>query len=270
MIGNSIRVGLLVLVLVASGCNVGSLSRLEPAPAGPVATLPPEAAQDIKLAEAQEVDLVETLVRHRTAYHQSLQNLRAFYESRGYHTKQTWAEFELERLRAVKPFRYLMDAEVPAEALHATDVIPEANERFAAAQQRLREAGHGIPGVYNQTTMIEVAEDLRQLIQDYPSSDKIDDAAFLLGEIHREYFDDQDLLAVTWYERAWTWDPNTPYPARFEAAKVYDFRLHDRARALELYREVVQHETAYGAHTRFATQRIHALTDGAESPAEQG
>jgi Tfp pilus assembly protein PilF len=95
----------------------------------------------------------------------------------------------------------------------------------------------------------------------YPESDKIDDAAFQLGEIHKDYLPKQEALAVTWYERAWTWNPQTPYPARYNAAVVCDYRLNDRDKALELYRQVLAEETDVSKlNRRFAMRRIETLS----------
>jgi hypothetical protein len=41
---------------------------------------------------------------------------------------------------------------------------------------------------------------------------------------------------------------------------VYDYRLHDRDRALELYQSVLKNETAGQSNLRFATRRIQELT----------
>ena len=49
-------------------------------------------------------------------------------------------------------------------------------------------------------------------------------------------------------------------PARFQAAVLYDYRLHNRARALELYHDVIGHETRKISNIRFASRRIDELT----------
>ncbi|MFQ5592384.1 MAG: hypothetical protein ACE5HE_14585, partial [Phycisphaerae bacterium] len=80
----------------------------------------------------------------------------------------------------------------------------------------------------------------------------------------KEYLPGQEPIAVKWYERAWTWNPETPLAPRFQAAVVYDYRLHDRDRALELYHGVVNHETTHKTNVRFASRRIHELTASTE------
>ncbi len=215
---------------------------------------------DISTVAVAEVDIVESVVAHRTQYRRSLQHLHQYYSDHGYAAKQGWAAYELDGLSKVKPFRYLMDAEVPAEKLRAAEAIAEADELYEQGRKMMKRGGHGVPGLYREDRMIQAAEIFRDMIRLHPTSDKIDDAAFLCGEIHKEYLPGQELIAVKWYERCWTWDPDTSYPARFQAAVVYDYRLHDRDAALELYHHVVNERVADEGDVRYALRRIEDLT----------
>jgi len=234
-------------------------------PKGAVVETRPLSARTDKSADvlatvgAEEVDIVEHVLVHRDAYLKGLEELREYYRNHGYANKETWAEFELAGLRRVKAFRYILDSEVPVTALRPTDAIPEADTLYQEGLDLMRKGGHGIPALYSEKTMIQAADAFRELVEKYPSSDKIDDAAFFLGEIHKEYLKDQEPIAVKWYERSWTWDPQTPHPARFQAAVVYDYRLHDRDRALELYQAVLKDETFNGSNVRFSSRRVNQL-----------
>ena len=219
-----------------------------------------DASVDISTVGVAEVDLVESVVAHREQYRRGLRELHQYYSERGYATKQGWAAYELDGLSKVKPFRYLMDAEVPAETLEASDSIAEADELYEQGRAMMKRGGHGVPGLYREDRMIQAAEIFRDMIRRYPTSDKIDDAAFLCGEIHKEYLPGQELIAVKWYERCWTWDPTTMHPAKFQAAVVYDYRLHDRDAALELYHVVVNERTGGEGNVRHALRRIEDLT----------
>lgn len=258
--------------IAVAGCNVDGRWVQLRAPKGPVVSdadshsLRSEEGVDPSVADAQEVDLVEAVLTHRARYHQSLRQLHDYYMSRGYAAKEEWAAFELKGLRSVKQFRYLLDAEIPSEMLRPSKQIPGADALYQKGRDLMRSGGHGVPVLYREDRMVEAAVVLRELIEKYPTSDKIDDAAFFLGEIHKEYLPGQELLAVMWYERAWTWNPQTPHPARFQAAVVHDYRLHDRDRALELYQSVVRHETAIKSNVRWAMRRIHELTTATASP----
>jgi len=256
-------------VALSAACNVDPLYRGRRVE-GPVTREPASKARadaarsgvDVVSVSGNEVDLVEAVATHRSLYHQHLEQLRDYYKSHGYAAKQGWADFELKGLKNVKAFRYLAEAEVPQSQLQPTESVSEADAMFQRAEELMKQGGHGVPIFYRQKLMIEAADVLRGLVERYPNSDKVDDAAYLLGEIHKEYLPGQELIAVKWYERAWTWNPQTPFPARFQAAVVYDYRLHDRDRALELYHAVAKDETGDRSNLRFAQRRINELTSG--------
>jgi len=218
-----------------------------------------DGAVDLDTVSMEEVDLVEAVVNHRAAYRRNLERLHQYYSAHGYATKQGWSAYELDGLGKVQSFRYLLDAEVPAASLSAVDSIPEADALYEEGRELMRRGGHGIPGVYREDRMIQAAKRFNELIRRFPTSDKIDDAAYLCGEIHSEYLPGQELIAVKWYERCWTWDPAAPYEAKYKAARIYDYRLHDRATALELYHQVVQ-EQRDARRVRQAQARIAELT----------
>ena len=253
-----------------AGCNIdGRRARLrsaDPAVANYIepAVLPADAvAHDVP-----EVDLVESVLSHRTRYRRDLSRLYEYYRRHGDTTKADWAAFELKGLKTVKQFKYFLDAEIPPKELKATESVPEADAMLDQGLELMRRGGHGVPAFYREDRMVEAADTLRRLVELYPGSDKIDDAAFYLGEIHREYFPGQKFLAAQWYERATSWNPATPHPARFRAAVIYDEYLRDRDHALELYHGVLNHETNAG-HARHATRRIHFLTDARWNSAER-
>lgn len=224
---------------------------------------------DLTIVDQSEVDLVESLTEHRAAYRADLERLREFYQSKGYATKLSWAEFELKGLRAVKSFRYLLDAEIPSGELRPMSSIDDADALYAEGVALMKKAGAGAPILYREDQMVQAADMFRRLIEKYPGSDKIDDAAFQLGEIHKDYLHNTETLALKWYERAFEWDPKTPHPARFQAAVTCEYRLHDRDRALELYQMVIRDEEAPESNQRFAMGRVHELTKG-QRTAEAG
>ncbi len=215
---------------------------------------------DASLAQAGEVDLVEHLIHYRTSYKRTLQQLHDYYEQHGYEEKRLWAQGELQDIGRIRPYHYLYDSEIARLDLSPRGRISEADALYDQAMAIAAQAGHGTPVFFNQEKMGRALAMLKQLIREYPMSDKIDDAAFHCGEMLKEYYKNQDSVAVQWYERAWTWDPSTPHPARFQAAVVYDYRLHDRKRALELYRAVLATESSR-SNRHFAVARIKELTE---------
>ena len=261
----SVRITVCVasLMLAIVGCNTDPVWEPEQSVEGPTTRIDrPDgiALQDISIADAKEVDLVEELLTHRAMYHRTLKALHEYYRASGYETKRAWAAKELADVNRIKPFRYVMSGEIPSDQLTPRDSIPAADELYRRGLALLDEGGHKTPVFYRRNKMTEALAVFRELIETYPSSDKIDDAAFFSGEIHKEYFKGEESLAVRWYERAFTWDSQTPHPARFQAAAVYDLRLKHRDRALELYHDVIEHETFNRSNVSFAMRRISELT----------
>lgn len=253
----------IVMTGLVAGCNSTGPKGGEVA-AGTYTAL--ASADVINLAEATEVDLVEDLALARQNYHQYLTALITYYNQKGFRHKAVWAERELADLKTVKTYRYLVDAETPGAKLVPRDSIPEADALYEDGMNYARQGGYrGVPLVYNTKTLKKALEKFNKVLADYPTSDKIDDAAFYAGEIYKEYFND-NLRAVQYYQRTWQWNPETEHPARFQAAVIYDFRLHDRDRALELYQQVVQYETRNRSNLRFSTRRIQQLTENPNAP----
>ena len=98
------------------------------------------------------------------------------------------------------------------------------------------------------------------IIEQYPQSDKIDDAAFRMGEIYGGWYFQDWARAVQCYERCWQWDPATEYPARFNAAKIYEERLKNSIKAVELYNAVLL-KSKNPDEVNQARERIRAMKD---------
>ncbi len=254
-----------ILVLVgALGCQTDSIVGRRPvagAPTTPVKVIEMARESDMTMAPKSEVDMVEQMTYYRTMYVQTLEQLQEYYRAHGFAQKYIWAKNELADARRINAYEYLVDASMPKIDLEPRDHIPAADDLYNKALAAAKDAGHGIPALYNREKMEEALQMFKTVIREFPTSDKIDDAAFYCGELHKEYFND-DTIAVKWYELAWTWDPSTPHPARFQAAVVYDFRLHNREKALELYRASIATETQDRSNVRFAVDRIKQLTQG--------
>ncbi|MCA9252301.1 MAG: hypothetical protein R3E58_07585 [Phycisphaerae bacterium] len=253
-----------VFLVATTGCNIDGLFADRQHRDAPLTSFDrPEGVEipDIVIIDGSEVDMVEQVLANRAVYKRSLDALRDFYERRGYFNKMQWAETELDELAHVKPFRYILSAEVPAEDLRPARSIAEADRMYDEGVMLMRRGGHNLPVVYRKDYMQEALETFTQMITRYPDSDKIDDAAFQCGEILKEYYQNQDRLALQWYRRAREWDPQTPHPVLFQSAVVSDYRLHDRAKALELYQQVLQEETTNKSNLAFASRRIHELTN---------
>jgi tetratricopeptide (TPR) repeat protein len=190
-------------------------------------------------ASADEIDLVEQMSTQRQAYRRSLETLIHHYDAAGNNTKLTWARSELQALDRIPQYRYIIDAQVLSPDLKATARIQAADDLYAEAMQTEKKAGL-LPVLKDEEILRVAVGQYSNLIRQYPTSDKIDDVAYRLGGIH-EYFGDYT-IALSYYQRAYQWDPSTPHPARYKAALLLDNKLHRRAEALELYQEALVKE----------------------------
>ena len=203
-----------------------------------------------------EVGLVEAVAMARKQYERSLEALRVYYQNRGNNTKTEWVESEIQGFGNVPKVRYLIAAELAGPNLKPTQNIEAADQLYAEGLN-YKDYPAFPPGKkdYLKTAL----EKFRTIIEKYPQSDKIDDAAFCMGEIYGGWYFQDYARAVQSYERCWQWNPTTEHPARFNAAKIFDEKLKNRAKAVELYNEVLaksQNEDI----VRQAQERIRALT----------
>ncbi len=214
-------------------------------------------------------DLVEDMLAGRRAFIQQLIALERAYLLAGNTTKANWARRQRELTEAIDLYPYLTDtAPEHTLAIAPEEQIPEADAVYAEAVELL-DSFQGIPF----TGFLEANHDqarqalimFKRVLVEYPKSDKVDDCAYYCGEIYKEYLRDDDPdneLAVRYFRWAIALDPQTPHPARFDCAVVYDFRLHIRDKALELYHQVLEtNEAGNESNQRFAATRIEQLTD---------
>jgi len=210
------------------------------------------------ISSTDEVDLVEQVSKFRLGYRRGLQLLVQHYTVTGDNKKHGWAQEELRALDRMPQYRYIIGAEVLPGNLAAAERILAADDLFADAKETHRQAEP--IGILKDEEQLRVAlEKYNQLIRQYPTSDKIDDAAYKSADIY-EYFKDYE-IALLYYQRAYQWDPETPYPARFHAALLLDKRLRRRDEALELYQEAVLREgDGFSEWKMYAEKRIRELS----------
>jgi len=210
-------------------------------------------------SSSSEIDLVEEMIANRQAYRRGLQALIQHYDAAGNHEKTVWAQQELDALDRIPMYRYIVEAEVFPATLKASERIPAADALYEEAEQIRRKAGILVPDLLkNEDTLRVALGKYGDLIRQYPTSDKIDDAAYRMGTIQEVFNDFQ--LALQYYQRAYQWDPSTPYPARFKAANILDRRLRRRAEALELYQEAIIKEAQFDEYKIPAERRIQELS----------
>lgn len=218
-----------------------------------------EPGAPVNVSTVDEASLVEAVVGTRRQWTADLAKVRDLYTAKGLTHQAKTVQIVIDRLDPVDLPVYLLSAELPPPTLKPTDVIPQADQMYKEANGLFWQGKGLIPGVATSYTKERRALILfKDLVQKYPTSNKIALSAYYIADIYKEYFN-KDVLALAWYQRAWEWDPAVPEPARFQAAAVCE-RLRDFPRAVECYRASIQHDPSRPANAAFARKRIKDLT----------
>jgi hypothetical protein len=203
-----------------------------------------------------DIEMVEKLIAARKQYQSSLEQLRAYYERSNDMERKKWAEDELRQFHRVIKHAYMLELDVPIPTLQPKDNIPEANDLYRRAMT-YKEKGFGSDYLDNQRRT-EIL--LQTLLDKYPQSDKIGEVAYQLGDVYEDYRPTpQYRRAAAYFERAFQWNKTGQSDARLRAARLYDKQLSERSRAIELYKEVVSHDTDPN-RLREAERRLAELT----------
>jgi tetratricopeptide (TPR) repeat protein len=222
---------------------------------------PLQIAPNADMERGTEVQLVEQMATYRTRYRQHLDLLIQFYDRQGNQLKTGWATEELANIQQGPQRAYLVVAEIAGSDLKSTDLVLEADLLYQEGLDLFKHGRGNLGKMFTDKKKLYQARDkFNQLITDYPTSNKIDDAAFQIGEIHNHYLKDYT-TALLYYQRVWQWDPQTTLPVRFWVAKIYDEQLHDRAKAIEFYKKAIKLETSYPNNLTAAKNRIKQLTN---------
>ncbi|MGB2866397.1 MAG: hypothetical protein WBC05_23915 [Sedimentisphaerales bacterium] len=246
---------LIVLLSVLVGCQDADRGKGQLIPRDTRQSLGP--ASVVNIADTSEADVVEQMAVNRQAYRQGLELLTGYYTRTGNNMKLEWAKKELAALNTMPKYNYIIEAHVAPANLKVSASIPDADDIYYDAQKLDKDAGTILK---NKNQLRLALEKYNDLIKKHPSSDKIDDAAYNAGVIH-EYFKDYS-IALLYFKRAFQWDPDTIYPARFRAARILDQRLHRNAEALQLYQQAVKIEGQFDKYREwkeYAERRIREL-----------
>lgn len=208
---------------------------------------------------SNDLEVVEKLLVARRDYQKALENLRLHYIKAGDVEKAKWAEEELRQWHRISKQAFRLDLDVPPPSLPGNVNVPEANALYMRAVG-YKDKGWGTDYIDNQRRA-EIL--LQQMLTTYPQSDKISDAAYMLGDIYESKAYKQYRRSANYYERCFQWNPKTHMEARIRAARIYDKQLNERTRAIELYREVLTHETDARRYQE-ALKRVNELTGAAK------
>lgn len=216
------------LIAVLSGCgNVEKYANYN-------TPITPEAQSGPALTS--ERDILEQLALNRQAYIESLQQLMNYYTTAGNEANLKLAKREYANAMASPQYTYVVEAQVSGAELRAVASIPAADALYADAVDTEKRAYIG-PVVVDEKMLRLAMNKFTQVIRQYPTSNKIAEAAFRLGNAHKHF--KEYAIAALYYERAAQWDQNIKSPARYKAAHLNDYFLHDRQKALMLYQDAL-------------------------------
>lgn len=218
-------------------------------------------------------DELERMMELRQQYLDHLTRLEKMYLENGDMARASWARRQRDETAGVTVYPFASDkAPEQSSRVRPEQSIPEADALYEEGLAQVN-SFHGIAlaGVLdaNKDKARKAVRVWKELLRRYPTSDKVDDAAYWIGECYKEYLREEDpdnQLALRYFQWAIDLDPQTPHPARFRSAVVYDYRMHDRRRAIEYYRKVLDDdEQGHWTNEPFARKRINQLTDEEKS-----
>jgi hypothetical protein len=217
---------------------------------------PPAEGTPPPAASASDVELVERMLAARKEYENSLKALYEHYHRTGDKQRSQWTEKELMGYHLLWKPSYNLDVkDVPPPSLEAKVNVREANELYRSAME-YKGKGFGDDYVLNQRRAELL---LREILEKYPNSDKIADVAYQLGDIYESRAFKQYDRSAKYFERSFQWVKGSRTDARMRAAVLYDKQLNERAKAIELYREEIAHDTD-SDRIKQAERRLGELT----------
>lgn len=218
------------------------------------------AADPVKVAPKPSApgdsEAVERVLAARKEYQASLVALYQTYEKTGDRGRMKWAEDELKAFHVMMKPSYRLDInDVPPATLEAKTNIKEANLLYVEAM-KYKDKGSGSDYTLNQRRA-EIL--LQEILQKYPTSDKIADVGYQLGDLYESRAFKQYDRAAAYFERSYQWRKGTRTDAIMRAAYIYDRLLGERGKAIELYREEIANDTE-PARMKEAEKRLAELT----------
>jgi TolA-binding protein len=204
--------------------------------------------------QADDVSAVKRVLAARQEYQASLEELRAQYLRTGDIEHVRWVEEELLSFHRISKRAFRLDLDVPPPTLTPNQNNAEANELFRRAVAfKSKGWGQELDDNYRRSELL-----FQQLITLYPQSDKLSETAYHLGDIYESRAFKQYRRAAMYYERSFQWNPQTSNESRLKAARLYDRTLSDHSKAVQLYREEINH-TADPKRLEEAHKRLQEL-----------
>jgi len=237
-------------VFIVSACSVLALAAVG-------ADTPRKPGAPAK-ADRDDAPIVEAVIASRKNYQEQLLRLYDHYVKVNDRERAKWVTEELKSYHlAWKPSYRLDILDVPpANLVGELKNEPKANDLFKLAMEYKAKRDTGNDYILNQRRAELLFQDV---LQNYRTSDKLADVAYELGDLYEGKAYRQYDRAALYFERAFQWRTGTRSDARLRAARLYDRQLNERSKAVELYRDEIQHDTE-PTRLKEAEKRLGELT----------
>ncbi len=212
-------------------------------------------SRNISEMKSKEEHIINAINSSRESYKNALMELVQFYLDIGYQLRLEKARKELKVLNKVPQPKYLTVKEKVTNVKKPIKNIEEANILFQDG-----ETYKNLLSVINKKTILLTAvKRFKKLMDDYPESDKVDDAAYELAGIYESFHFKDYEGAAFYYVKCYEINPTTDKPARYKAARVYDMYLKDYAEAKRNY-EMALETCKNREYRKIAKSRIGEFT----------
>lgn len=182
---------------------------------------------DIKSREEQNVRILNTA---RDDYRRALTNLLQHYLDIGNHFRLKAAKRELKALNKVPQYKFFIEKE-NFTINRLTRNIEDANRLFSEGVVYK----NSLNLLNKKTKLLYAVSMFESVINDYPESDKVDDAAYELAGIYEgHHFKDYETAAY-YYVKCYESNPDTEKPASYMAGRIYDVYIKDIVQAKQNY-----------------------------------
>ncbi|MDN3513367.1 MAG: hypothetical protein NG747_03075 [Candidatus Brocadia sp.] len=195
--------------------------------------------------KTKEEQLIHAVTVSRENYRKSLNEIKDYYQNTGNQLRLQKARRELDALDKVPQPLYTDEGLGKVRTGVKFRDIEDANILFKDAMMYKKKFGKE-----NRFTAIKRLE---KLIQDYPDSNKADDAAFEIARIYESgYFADYESAAM-YYIKSYQLNPHIRQPVLLKAAIIYERMLKDVNKAKAVYKQAALY--SYNAKTRRNAER---------------
>ena len=186
--------------------------------------------RDMSGMKSKEEQNVRTLNTARDDYRRALTDLLRYYIDIGNHLRLSAAKRELNALNKVPQYKFIINEKKFTNS-NSTRNIEEANRLYTDGV-----AYSNSINLFNRKTRLRYAISMfENIINNYPESDKVDDAAYELANIYEGYHLKDYETAAYYYVKCYETNPDTDKPARYMAGRVYDKYIKDIVQAKQNY-----------------------------------